>query len=129
MKIPKQLVLFALIALPLWCTAQTNPFLKKYAGTYQMGVTGSPLTAGADKYILMPDGKCTWIMTMDGKTERKAGAWKAQEGLIKLSFDMGGEEGSELISNFQWEDGLFRGSEGIYLKKKTAPAAKATPKK
>lgn len=128
MKTLRQIVLLALVTLPLWSAAQANPFLKKYAGTYQMGVTGSPLLANADKYILLPDGKCTWIMTMEDKTEKKAGTWKAQEGLIKLSFDMGGEEGSELISEFQWKDGLFRGSEGIYLKKKVAPAPKSTPK-
>ncbi len=102
--------------------AQSNAFTKKYSGTYHMLGPGSKVTATTDKYVLKPDGKATWtFFADDGKGKMapvtKTGTWTAEDGVIHLFFNNGEGEGSELISDFRFEQGVFRGSEGLILKK------------
>lgn len=130
----KQALTLLLILSTFQLMAQSNTYLKKYAGTYQLLANGQKATPTSDKYVFTPDGKCTWTMfTPDGSGSNAPqvtkGTWKASEGLIQMSFSMGEGEGSELLTDFQLLDGVFR-SESVYLKKVVPkPAAKATGKK
>lgn len=134
MKYIKQLALLSLIILPLLSRAQGNTFLKKYAGTYIMLADGQPEPATPDQYVFTADGKCVWTMTFTndaGKAEVKKtpGTWTAGDGTLQMNFAMGDGEGSELLSDFQWKNGVFHSNESVYLKKVTAPVApKTTPK-
>jgi hypothetical protein len=112
--------------LPTSLFAQANPFLKKYAGTYHMVGDGQLVTKTSDKYVLKPDGTGTWsfYMPTDGQgTLSKTptvvtGTWNASDGLIQLYFsppDAGGE-GSEMLTDFRFQNGAFR-AEGVVLKK------------
>ncbi len=129
MTISRYTAIILVTFLPLLANAQGDAFTKKYAGTYHMLSAGQKVTATTDKYVLKPDGKAIWTFSSSGadgkvKPTSKNGTWSASEGTIHLSFDMGEGEGSELISDFKFENGAFHGSEGIYLKKE-APKAKS----
>jgi hypothetical protein len=134
MKFTKHLAVLSLILLPLLSPAQGNAFLKKYAGTYIMLVDGQPERATPDKYVFTADGKCEWTMTFTndaGKTEVKKtpGTWTAGDGTLQMKFSMGDGEGSELLSDFQWKNGVFHSNETVYLKKVVAHVTpKVTPK-
>lgn len=103
-------------------------YLAKYAGTYHMLADGQAVTPKTDKYVFAADGKCTWTYYADGAAPvSNKGTWKAGDGWIQMSFDMGdsGDKGDGLLSEFKLQDGVFR-AEGVFLKK---AAAKAGPAK
>lgn len=104
-------------------------YLKLYAGNYVMLTDDAPVATNlSDRYTLTADGKCTWTIAQtvnaDGSVSKvpvkKAGTWKAGEGLIQLYF----EGGEELLTDFKLDNGVFRNG-NVFLKKPVA----ATPAK
>lgn len=101
-------------------------YLGKYAGIYNMVGDGQAVTAKSDKYVLKADGTGTWSFytrldeqgTLSATPTVVAGTWKASEGLIQLYFAPpdAGLEGSEMLTDFRFQDGAFR-AEGVVLKK------------
>ena len=108
--------------------APPNPYLKVYAGTYQMLTDGIPATPEMDQYVMTPDGKCKWTLfttvNPDGTISKtpviKDGTWTAREGYIRLTFTLGDFDMSsnDLIPDFYLKNGVFRNG-NIYLKKLT----------
>ncbi len=106
--------------------APPNPYLKLYAGTYQMLTDGVPASPEMDQYVFTQDGKCKWTLfsnvNPDGTISKtpviKEGTWSAKEGLIHLTFVLGDFDMSstDLIADYTLQNGVFRNG-SIFLKK------------
>lgn len=118
------LTLIFLLGATLNSSAQpaSNPYLKKYAGTYRMVANGQKITKQTDRYVLASNGSCIWTIfvttkadgTVSHEPQQKPGKWTASEGLIQIFIDGFGE--GELQTDFKFEGGVFKG-ENVYLKK------------
>ncbi len=110
---------FLLLFAALLSMAQGNPFMKKYAGPYYLLNFGEETpTAASEKINFTVDGKWSSIAFpaddngAPGKLPvKKAGTWKASDGLIQLN-----TSGSSATMEFKWSDGMFMGKD-TYLQK------------
>lgn len=110
-------VLFLFIAMV--SIAQVNPFMKKYAGPYYLLNFGEETpTAASEKINFTMDGKWSSVSfpVDDNGTPakvpvKKAGTWKASDGLIQVT-----TAGSPGPMDFKWSDGMFMSADK-YLQK------------
>jgi hypothetical protein len=121
MKILRLTTLFLFVSIPLVSVAQTNPFLKKYAGAYNRLNFGEDLpTAASEKIIFTIEGK--WTSTSFPTDDngvvskipvKKAGTWKASDGVITI---VTVENGTATEEEYRLQDFLFSGSNMFLLK-------------
>jgi len=103
----------------LLAAAQPGVFLKKYAGPYYLLNFGEETpTAASEKIDFTVDGKWSSVSFpaddngIPGKVPvKKAGTWKASDGLIQLT-----TAGTSEVMEFKWDDGMFMGKD-TYLQK------------
>jgi hypothetical protein len=90
------------ISLSITAFGQTNNFIKKYSGAYNIG------RDAVEAYALKADGTCVWIYgwTGNGKlqTQKKYGTWTAREGYIRISIN--GNTGT-IVEEYVMKNGRF----------------------
>ncbi|HQQ82730.1 MAG TPA: hypothetical protein PK059_06035 [Cyclobacteriaceae bacterium] len=116
--LPMPLTVLLLLA-ALVSVAQINPFMKKYAGPYYLLNFGEETpTAASEKINFTMDGKWSSVSfpvddngTPSKVPVKKAGTWKASDGLIQVT-----TAGSPGPTDFKWSDGMFMSADK-YLQK------------
>jgi hypothetical protein len=119
MKHHRLLLTFLLLPASLLTLAQGNPFAKKYAGAYYLLNFGEDTpTAASEKINFTIDGKWSSVSfpvddngTASKVPVKKAGTWKASDGLIQIM-----TTGSTDATEFKWSDGMFMSADK-YLQK------------
>ena len=69
---------------------EVNPFLKQYAGTYEVYVKGLEITDDSESYLLFESGyaEWKWFERKSGHVKSvKNGFWTADEKLLKITIE------------------------------------------